>query len=545
MSSITLKNIPYKIGPLTDTSSQLPINWIRNGEPLNGSTSNIGTDGTLNRVPLQLQQNIEVLSDNTSTAFDKINTISLNLDTINEALGTGAGETIAGRLTTAEKEIVDIKTAQDTGNSGISSLKTKTDAIQTDIGNQEESGDTYYRTVRDDLIFIKRQIGNDAGFDINGQTVDNLGSSGMKNKIESVSQAASNQETRIIALEDIAQAFDFSSMRDGINSIRNELGASSAAPEGGVYSSITKTNDSIISIDDDITKIKSAIDITNQNTISTRTTQLEKDVKHLIDEIDDGDNGISLQVNNVIKQIGDDKTEGSIIYELNKLESSTSSVEDAVGVDDTKGLRKRTSYIESKIGKTSDDQTATEGSILSTLAKHDTSISDLTTNVQNTQLAMTDKINDATDTSLYYRTQGKWSKAASSIFFYTFAGTVDTVVDKSTDIDISKGGTLRLGNNSSQVSNGFQINDEGFYDIDIELVVAANQSSSTYNLDLINGTVVATSSSGYTQTGGKQVVRLSTMVKIGANAMFKLALTSSVAQTTTIDSLRIKVKPII
>ncbi|WP_457833069.1 hypothetical protein, partial [Staphylococcus aureus] len=70
MSTIDLTPLPYVNG-LPD-EGQSRVNWIKNGEELTGASTKNGVDGNLNRGPVQVQKNVEVLDGNIVVVRDSL-----------------------------------------------------------------------------------------------------------------------------------------------------------------------------------------------------------------------------------------------------------------------------------------------------------------------------------------------------------------------------------------------------------------------------------------------------------------------------------------
>ena len=590
MADVNVTKIPFVDGLPSSSGDQLSINWIKNGEQLNGSTSNTGDDGQLNRVPVQLQKNIITLENNQGNIVSAVNQNTDDLDSIKEALGTSAGSTVAGRVTVNEQDIALLQTAISNNDTDISTNKTDITSIKTDIGTQGPE-DTIYRTVRNDLLWIKQQVGNYTGYDIDGQISDQLGSSGMKGKITSLSDAVSSQNTRLTNLEDINEAYSISDISNDVLSIRNELGQSSNAPSNGVYASIIGINQSITANNTDIQTIKTAIDITNTNTISSRVTTLEGEMTGVLSDLNDTSKGLNVRVKNLETELGDTSTSGSIVSRLNTVESETNQLISSVGTDNTSGLLKRVDYIETKIGATADDQTPSSTSILGQLSTLNTETYNNTSNIQNIQVQLGDSKNgiiqevnsntsnistlktqmngsgsgkgdlddigvykyvqninsneivDVTDNSLYVRTKGAWQQLSSSVAYMIYSGTVATT-STAVDLDLTSS-TGQILNRATQVSGGIQIVDAGIYEIDVDLAINKSQASSSYVITINNGSPIESATTGVITNTGSQTIKLNTVTRLSAGAQIKLTLTSSVDQSTIIDYLRVKVKPLV
>lgn len=559
MSDITVTKIPFISGGVANPDTkQLPVSWIMNREPLNGASSNIGSDGQLNRVGVQLQQNIETLESNQDILVTGINGATADIDAIKDALGTSADTTVAGRLATAEGNITTLQTSVQTNETGIATNGSDIAAIKTDVGTQSAE-DSFYRTVRGDLLWIKQQIGNYDGYDINGQTADNTGSSQMKGKITSLLSSVSSQDTRLTSLEDINEAYSISDISNSVQAIRNELGSSSDAPTNGLYGSIDAMNTSITDNSSDIQGLKTAIDFSNDTSISDRVTTLEGKSSSFDTDLNDSTTGLIPRVKALETEVGDPGTQGSLVSRLTNIETETASLVSAVGSDDSSGLLKRVGYIETKLGAISDEDTPPADSILGQLSTLTTSVSNNTSNLQNLEVVVgnqssglvsdvaglkSSSISDVEDSKMYVRTKGAWNQLSSSVAYMIYSGSLATT-STATAVDLSNA-TGKILNRATSSSSGITITDAGIYEIDIDLVINKTQASSTYVISALNGsTVIESATTGVVTNTGTQTIKLNTVTTLKASDVISLTLTSSTGQTTIVDYLRIKIKPLV
>ncbi len=255
---------------------QTRINWAKNGESINGASGDTTSDGVLNRAPVEIQENVLNSHNNTKAQQATIETL---VDTVNELTG-GEDADLGTRISANEYdiEVLQTQTANITTDVGTPSDETTlatglhrvTEDTVADIGvrnpqdvpNDVENNDT----VRKDLYFIKRRIGNDRNYDVNGNLVPDTAPTGMKYQIDDLYNrvATVNQEIgedsqpttingRITDLEQNSQA-------GSVTEIRNELGDSADAVEGRtVYLRLDDIESAQADIVVDITTIETAI----------------------------------------------------------------------------------------------------------------------------------------------------------------------------------------------------------------------------------------------------------------------------------------------
>lgn len=200
MTNIVLTELPYINDVNADTAIQFPLGWIKNGEPLTGSTMIYGSDGILNRVSNQLQQNIVTLDNNNILMVDAINNISTNVDNINLTLGN-TDISISSRVNALEIDNTAMNNNISLNTTNIVAANTNINSVISDIGAYDSNLDSVYRTVRNDLLYIKTQIGNYTGQDNNSQLVDNNSATGMKLRLETLAQAVNNNSNSISSLQ--------------------------------------------------------------------------------------------------------------------------------------------------------------------------------------------------------------------------------------------------------------------------------------------------------------------------------------------------------
>ena len=162
---------------------QQRIGWIRNTEPLNGASTRYGNDGELNRASAQIQKNIVQVHNDLSTVGTAVETIQVDVDQIKKSLEiTGSSDAIE-QVYINKKNIEKhdgqiLKLEEDTEK-----LRTDLDFLEEDVGVYDSSKDDYYRTVRDNIVWVKREIGAYPGQDINGQPKQDSPGSGMKYRL--------------------------------------------------------------------------------------------------------------------------------------------------------------------------------------------------------------------------------------------------------------------------------------------------------------------------------------------------------------------------
>ncbi|CAM0070609.1 fibritin neck whisker [Vibrio phage F86] len=349
---------------------QTRINWAKNGESINGASGDTTSDGVLNRAPVEIQEN--VLNSHHNTKAQQV-TIETLVDTVNELTG-GEDADLGTRISTNEYDIEVLQTQTtniiaDVGTPSNSDtlatgLHRTTEDIISDVGvrnpqdmpNDVENNDT----VRKDLYFIKRRIGNDRNYDVNGNLVPDTVPTGMKYQIDELYNrvATVNQEIgedsqpstingRISELEQNSQA-------GSVAEIRNELGDSEDAVEGRtVYLRLDDIESAQADIVIDVTSIETTITAPDTGLMS-RVQVIEGEQITSNAQLDAN----TLTISSVSSDIGDyslgDSYNGSMKARLSTHSDDLSALWTRIGTTDdvTGSIGERVKLLENSLGDT-------------------------------------------------------------------------------------------------------------------------------------------------------------------------------------------------
>ncbi|AFN37581.1 phage fibritin [Vibrio phage phi-pp2] len=289
---------------------QTRINWAKNGESINGASGDTVSDGVLNRAGVQIQEN--VLNTHYNTKAQQT-TIEELVDTVNELTG-GGDANLGARVSQTEFDIDVLENQVDDlqDNVGVPStidvmatgLYRRAEDIEADIGvrnpndipNDVENNDT----IRKDLYFIKRRIGNDRNYDVNGNSSPSTNPTGMKYQIEDLynKTATINAEIgenaipltingRLYELEQNSQVGD-------VAEIRSEIGDSQDAdPARTIYLRLDDAESAISDNSSDINLLQQEIETpttglidrvsANETAISDGQTQITANAQSITD----------------------------------------------------------------------------------------------------------------------------------------------------------------------------------------------------------------------------------------------------------------------
>lgn len=347
---------------------QTRINWAKNGESIGGATGDTTSDGVLNRAGVEVQEN--VLNTHNNTKAQQSTIIEL-VDTVNELTG-GEDADLGTRLTASEFDIQVLQnemTAVETDvgipsneNTLATGLHRVTELTNADIGvrNPQDVPNTVENndTVRKDLYFIKRRIGNDRNYDVNGNLVVDIEPTGMKyqiddlyNKVATVNQEIGEDNIsgtlsgRIFTLESSTQT-------GSVAAIRDELGSSEDAIENrSVYLRL----DDLESASDDHTISIDALDLSISNPVGgiiNRLDVIETDVSNINIQL----NSNTVTLTDSIADIGTyavgDLYNGTIKARLSSHTDDLMSLWGRIGAtdDDTGTLGARIKGLEGSLG---------------------------------------------------------------------------------------------------------------------------------------------------------------------------------------------------
>lgn len=196
MSTIDLTPLPYVNG-LPD-EGQSRVNWIKNGEELTGASTKNGVDGNLNRGPVQVQQNVEVLDGNIVVVRNSLEQSNVRIKNVEDALGVIGDVDVVKQIGLNTSAIKVLQ-------SDTEGLKTTSDDhglrithIEEDVGEYDPSRDSVYRPVREDLLWIKTELGAYPGQDINGMSIPMAPALGLKKRVIDTAKAV--MITRFVSL---------------------------------------------------------------------------------------------------------------------------------------------------------------------------------------------------------------------------------------------------------------------------------------------------------------------------------------------------------
>lgn len=360
-----LPKIPFVDGVPSDTT-QTPINWIINGETLDGAKTKVTNEGSLNRCGVLVQKNAVQLETNTITQTAKINEVIDQVNLISENLAAISDESVIDKLdqVVADVEVLKVDMTAVQGSTASNTLKIQD--LDKEIGTWDASTDPKHRTIRKDIIFLKGEMGAYPGFNENGDVDPTSTGSGMKYKIMTNAQAISIHEGRITRLEDDWANSDVGHLTDEVTDLRNEMGPKHLATFESVYVRLNTIGTEITGINSELTSINQYIGRTGTGgtgSISARMTTAESNIAILQTQMNDSATGVLPRVISLENAVGNSQIPGSIRYDISAIKRDIGDINMIVGESSDDGLRGEMAQVMADIG-TDSQPTSIKGRLL-------------------------------------------------------------------------------------------------------------------------------------------------------------------------------------
>lgn len=354
-----LPKIPYVDGVPLD-SNQTGIKWIYNGETLVGTSTKTSNDGNLNRSGVEIQKNAVQLEINTATQTSKINEVIDQVNLIVDNLEAISDESVVKKLDDAVTDISNLK-VEVSGLSLTSATHTlKLKNINDEIGEYNPLTDPKHRTIRNDIIFLKTDLGSYAGFDVNGDVDITSTGSGLKYKVMQNALGVSQHEARITKIEDDWALSDVGQLTQELLDIRSELGPKGLATLESVYVRLNNFNTRLTTDETEITTINQYIGRTgtgSEGSIVNRMTSAETEITSMKTTIYDPVTGLVKKVEDVEGMIGSSTTPGGVKYDVAQAKRDIMDINMVLGESSDEGLRWEVANALTEIGDNSDPAT--------------------------------------------------------------------------------------------------------------------------------------------------------------------------------------------
>ena len=344
-----IEQIPYVIGLPEEGQSR--VNWIKNGEPLDGASTKTSIDGPLNRGPVQVQTNVEVLDKNIKFLSAGQTESNTKIKQLEDALNIIGDVDVVRQIGINTEDITGLKTKT-------SDLKTITDDhelrinfIEEDVGEFNPELDSVYRPVRDDLLWIKKEMGQYPGQDINGLLVDGNIATGIKRRVIDTAYQVNQNTARISVLEQDFNDSDVGALTVEVQNLREELGPRASKGIDNVYVRLNRLNTSTNSLTMDMENVLDSIGYTNG--IENLSDLVETNRLTCVDingKLSNPTTGVIPRLTSVEAQIGTSVQPLTINGRIKINADEITSLKAVVGADTSSGLRGQVAWINQVVG---------------------------------------------------------------------------------------------------------------------------------------------------------------------------------------------------
>lgn len=351
-----LPKIPFVDGVPDDATTQTKIIWIKNGETLDGSPDKVSNTGSLNRTGVNIQQNAVQLEQNTITHNDKINEVIDQVNLITENIDAIGDESVIKKVNQLDQDVQALTLSNTQTQNKVAQLTLSVNAQNDEIGEYDPEKDPKHRTIRNDIIYIKKEVGSYPGFNVDGDVDPSSTGTGLKYRVLSNQRAISMQETRITKLEDDWALSEVGQLTEEVKELRAEMGDSGLATTRSIYARIKILEDGSIVMQNELDAINSYIGRTSGSTssINDRVNSLENSVSSLATQINDPVTGITAQITTINGQIGTVSVQGSIRYDIAENKRRLMDMEMILGESGDEGLQGQVAILTGDIGEDSD-----------------------------------------------------------------------------------------------------------------------------------------------------------------------------------------------
>lgn len=381
---IELKELPFVDS--VPGEGQERISWIKNGEEILGASTKYGNDGSMNRPIVSVFKNVEVLDENVGILKTAIETSQKDIKTIQGVLDVSGDIEALAQISVNKNDISNLKTLTNEHTDILTGTNNTVDKIIADIGPFNDEENSVYRTIRNDLLWIKQELGQYSGQDINGLPVVGNASTGMKHRIITNSTLLSSQGIRLSELETKFTESDVGSLTVEVGKLRDELGNKPVDFGPNIYNRLNTIDDKQTLINSDIAEIKSSIGYPENVSIITEINNNKSSIEAINNELNQSE-GVKQRLTAIETSIGSDDIPSSIKGKIKNHTTSIESLNGIVGENTSSGLRANVSWLNQIVGTdSSGGQPSPSGSLLNKVSVIEGEVSVLNNNVQNIQV---------------------------------------------------------------------------------------------------------------------------------------------------------------
>lgn len=330
---------------------QRRIEWIRNGDCLGAAEHANDNKGELNRGPVQVQRNASTLYDNEQVLNESLKEVIERVNAHDTTLGDIGDENLATQVRDLEATVAPMEADIIANKLGIFLAGEDIKKIKTTIGTRTDEDPTE-RDIMADLLFVKKEMGNYAGKDINGNDTLELNEpSGMKARIVNNGLTIQSNTRRIAQLEADWVTSDVGALQANLDQMRVEIGRTADAPLKNIYGWIQDTDEHQAAQDVSIEELQIAVGIGSgsTNTLDERITANTSAISNNKNDIAQIDSRtVTLE-----QKVGDMGTPQGIEYRLADTERKVTEMNIILGPDENSGMREQVQDLMNEVG--SDD----------------------------------------------------------------------------------------------------------------------------------------------------------------------------------------------
>lgn len=378
---IELQDLPFVNGPPQEGQSR--ISWIKNGEEIEGATTKYGSDGVINRPTLATFLNAEAINDNTKTLASAINTTAADVENIKTILNVSGNTEALAQIGKNTQDIAELKVVTDQHSIDVAVATSDITEIKNDIGTYNPITDSVYRPVRNDLNWIKNELGQYPGQDINGLAVSGNESTGMKRRIITNSSEISSHGVRITELETKFEDSDVGSLTLEVQSLRTEIGPKPSSFATNLYTRTSRLESGVSSLQMNMENVMDSIGMNDGvSSIIDRVVAVEGQANGLTSSV----SALTTRVTSVETQIGTSAEPTSINGRIKTNTDGIAAINVILGADTSSGLRGDVAWINQQVGIVSGGGAAPAGSLIYRVNAIDTTIGQHADDIQNLQV---------------------------------------------------------------------------------------------------------------------------------------------------------------
>ncbi|ARB05957.1 hypothetical protein fHeYen901_184 [Yersinia phage fHe-Yen9-01] len=380
ITKLTIPSIKFVDG--LPSEGQFSIRWIENGEQMNGADVRGGNQGQLNRSGVEIQYNVQSLIESEVKTVQKVNEVIDGLQAVNDILGEMDGQNIIEQVNSNTIRIGQIDTTLISQAQSIDQLSIRYSDLQQNVGVR--ASDPKDWTVRENIWYLKNQIGAWPDEDVNGDEVPGASGSGIKYRITTLTTSVSTQETELNAIKNQIIDSGLDDLGEKVTTIRAEIGASSlAVGKPVIYSRLNTLENQQQANMADAASIKTFIDFDNPISIDSRVTTNTQNITVIGTKVSGAD-GLENKVIAIQEDIGSASQADSIKGDLTVLDAEVEDIYTTLGRNISSGLQAKVDLLTTTVG-TDNVAAPRDGTVLKRLVVLNDGLTSVTGTVQGLQ----------------------------------------------------------------------------------------------------------------------------------------------------------------